>query len=420
MRMSYRGRALLALGLLVLGLPALPALAQEPDAQAIVDSMVEGLQGLDAFELVYTGTYPVPEGEEAPEPIPTRFALERATNLRIECGAEGEHGLVISGPHGIYAFMPSANQYVIADVVTTSEELETAYAELGLGIALESDPTFLPSILLSADPSTMFPPDLAWTYVGAEEHAGAACHHVMSDAGEGTALDLWIQSDGAPLLRGLALSMVTMESEDEESTKEVVLDCTVLEWDTAPQFGEELWQFDAPEDAEQVESFLQGGGEGDQPLLNEPAPDFELKSLDGKTIQLSEVLGECEVVILDFWATWCGPCRAALPAYCALMEEYAGKPVAFYAVSQGDSADDIKACLQELKINPTVLLDSDMAVGSSYGASGIPHTVVIDKDGVIRSVHIGYSEGTEDVLRGEIDTLLAGGTIEPPATTGGG
>jgi thiol-disulfide isomerase/thioredoxin len=142
-------------------------------------------------------------------------------------------------------------------------------------------------------------------------------------------------------------------------------------------------------------------------LLGKPGPNFELDLLEGGRFELAEQKGK-NVVILDFWATWCGPCRAALPGLLEISKEYQNKGVLLRAVDSGEEADTIRAYLKKANFVLSVPLDKDGSVAELYGVSGIPHTVIVGKDGTVQAIHVGYSPENKDRLRRELNDLLAG------------
>lgn len=152
-----------------------------------------------------------------------------------------------------------------------------------------------------------------------------------------------------------------------------------------------------------------------QALLSEGknAPSFKLTSIDGKTVSLSDLRkdparkGANRVVLLDFWATWCPPCRKATPHLQKLHEKYGNKGlvVVGLALDKG-GADDVKPFVKKHKLTYTILVDSSSKVARQYGVRGIPTAYIIDKKGVIRNIHVGYSPGLEKDLEKEVQALL--------------
>ncbi|HQU43089.1 MAG: hypothetical protein B7Z73_08680 [Planctomycetia bacterium 21-64-5] len=143
------------------------------------------------------------------------------------------------------------------------------------------------------------------------------------------------------------------------------------------------------------------------PLVGKPAPDVEQELLDGSHFSLKQQKDK-KVVILDFWATWCGPCVREMPLVAKVADKYRDKDVALYCVDQGEDAETVRAFLDEKELDVTVSLDSQNEAGSAYGVEGIPTLVLIDKAGVVRSVHLGYRPDIAEKLKEELDAILAG------------
>lgn len=145
---------------------------------------------------------------------------------------------------------------------------------------------------------------------------------------------------------------------------------------------------------------VQGAGEGD------PAVNFTLETLDGGSFTLADQAGK--VVVLDFWATWCPPCIAGLPVVTGVTKEYADKGVVFAGLNVQEDRETVQKFMDKKKWDFRVAFDSDGSIGNAYGVSGIPQTVIIDKKGVVRHVHVGFFENeTEAQLRKELDALIA-------------
>jgi len=139
--------------------------------------------------------------------------------------------------------------------------------------------------------------------------------------------------------------------------------------------------------------------------LGDAAPDFNLTSLDGNQVSLASLKGD--VVLLDFGATWCRPCKAAMPTIQKLHEAYKDKGVVILGVNTWEkNADAAKDYMARNKFTYGRLLNGD-DLAKAYGVTGIPTLVIIGKDGKVAMADMGLSDDTGASLRKVIDAALA-------------
>jgi peroxiredoxin len=134
------------------------------------------------------------------------------------------------------------------------------------------------------------------------------------------------------------------------------------------------------------------------------APSFALPARDGGRVQLEDLRGQ--VVMLNFWATWCGPCRQEMPLLAQLQQKY--EPLGFTLLGvnvEPDSAAAV-AWLKGVPVNFPILFDTDSAVASRFGVEGMPSSVLIDRTGKVRYVHRGYKPGDEAKYADMIRSLV--------------
>jgi peroxiredoxin len=157
----------------------------------------------------------------------------------------------------------------------------------------------------------------------------------------------------------------------------------------------------------------EGGDSGlESPLVGKPAPDFNLELLDGKRFHLAGSKGK--VVVLDFWATWCGPCLQAMPQVERATAEFQNQDVRLVAVNLQETAEQVTALLARQKLTLTVALDRDGTVAEKYKAVAIPQTVIIDRDGKVARLFVGGGPNLEDRLRLALKSILAGDKAKEP------
>jgi len=138
--------------------------------------------------------------------------------------------------------------------------------------------------------------------------------------------------------------------------------------------------------------------------VGQPAPDFIAKDLADRTVNLSDYHGQ-KVVLLDFWATWCEPCRMAMPGLQGVLDDFKDRGLEILSVNQGESSEQAAGFMKKKGYGFHVLLDPDSAIGGTYGVRGIPTVVAIDKLGVVRWIKVGYSPDDSE-LRKVLDGLV--------------
>lgn len=175
----------------------------------------------------------------------------------------------------------------------------------------------------------------------------------------------------------------------------------------AQQYGS-LEGLDARMDAARKAARRQVALEG--PRVDEPAPDWTLKDLDGKPVSLGSLKGQ--VVVLNFWGTWCGPCRMELPHFENLYRRYHGKKVAFLSVdvelggSEAEHVERARSFIEQNHYSFPVLPDHDGVAVQAHNIDSYPTVLVIDPTGRIRYRNIGYREVFDDIIADQLATMV--------------
>ena len=149
-----------------------------------------------------------------------------------------------------------------------------------------------------------------------------------------------------------------------------------------------------------------------------PAPDFTLKDADGKAVKLSDYKGK--VVLLDFFATWCGPCKIEIPWFKEFERQNKDRGFSVLGVAMDDEGwEVVKPFLQQLEVNYRVVIGNDMTAQMYGGVDALPSTFLIDREGRIAAVHVGLSgrkefeDGIQKLLEAPVGA--AGGAVPAPA-----
>ena len=140
------------------------------------------------------------------------------------------------------------------------------------------------------------------------------------------------------------------------------------------------------------------------PAIGSAAPDFTLKSSTGRNLKLSEHRGE--VVMINFWATWCGPCRQEMPLLNRIHEKYRKAGLTLLGVNIDDNSANALAMVKKLGVTFPVLFDAEKRISRLYDVDGMPSTLLIDRDGKVRYIHRGYRAGYEERYETQVRELL--------------
>ncbi len=144
-----------------------------------------------------------------------------------------------------------------------------------------------------------------------------------------------------------------------------------------------------------------------QPQRGFPAPDLSLETLEGETIALSDLRGQ--VVIINFWATWCPPCRAEMPALQKVYEQYRDQGLTILAVNQQESNQRVADFTGQFGLTFPILMDRDGRVFARYRVTALPTTFFVDREGIIREVTIG-GPMSEPFIESQVTALLGATT----------
>ncbi len=388
----------------------------QPDVEAIVQKVADFYQQADSFTAEIEQDMQMKmNGQEQSVSLTRAVAVQRPNNLALYSTGEMPMLDIYQNDESMVMYFSALKKYSQEEPLETFDELHAN--------PMLSGPTLMSSMifsLISEDPYDALMDGVNETsYLGLEELDGESVHHLRfsQDQFDWEAL---ITADGDPLLLRVMVDMsksLAQFAQGENVDSQMTMTETFREWTFNQPVDEEVFAFTPPTDSEKVDNIFGDmmPGEESSPLLGKSAPPVELDLLDGSSFRLEDHTDK-DIVMLDFWATWCGPCVQEMPLLVEIAQEYAGKGVVFYAVNQGEEPKAIKEFLESEQLNMTVALDVEGATGNAYQVEGIPTLALIDKAGVVQAVHVGYDPGIKKTLRRELDDLLAGKNLAEEAT----
>lgn len=385
------------------------------------------------------------------QPLADAIAEAKQTRATIELTSRSMiHGQVIASEQAIYQIASQApNRYnvqlkggdqmlqIVCDglqanvvlggigyfQVAAPATLQDVVPALPLPLGPYPEPLMALS-LAGADLPASFIKDMAALSVDNRQPLGdVAAAQIRGVQADGVHWSLWVataQQQPRPLRLKVDLTKVVVGDNAQGLPDGFAyeLDAQFTQWRTGDELEDRVFQLSPPADLPQFASLdeliasLQMPAGADHPLVNQPAPEIEATLLDGKTFRLSELKGQ--VVMLDFWATWCGPCLDALPVITEVGQALADQGVVTYALNIGETPEEIQTFLAEHKIDLPVILDPEGETADRYHTEAVPQTVLIDKQGRVAAVHVGFA-GLDELRQQLTEQLQALADDQPAA-----
>ncbi len=395
-RWLTRAAALLALiGALVAAAPADAAAPKRPAptpagttatvTTALLDSACVRYSALARFHFEGT-THVRISGGSLPQPqhleIPFVFAAERPSKLRTEMRNPAMPSEVVSDGDTLWLASASLKQYTAQAAPAIEPGVPPAD-----GFLRSLDPmSAYTTVRDDATDIRLAGRDTMHTDAGVANAARfVVTYRPDTTAGAPVMLPrtVWVDEATGVFLRD---SLTMLVSHPQAGRLTSVQDTRFVHADLTSGGPASLYRFSAQPGMRRVSRI--GAPEREMPdHTGEPAKDFSLAGLDGRKVTLSKLKGK--VVILDFWATWCGPCRRWMPIVEKVAKDLAPKGVLVYAINERETKDQVRQYLAKTGVKVPVLFDDEGAVGTAYGAVSIPLTVIVGRDGKIVKTMVG-------------------------------
>jgi len=382
-------------------MPALFA-QQLPDARTLLKETGDALRDAKSYVLEQSIAVELKGGLESRLQMPMKLAVSNPGKLRIESNGAVGNTLIVSDGENTWMYLGPLKQYTRTPAASSPDALMKS---LNPGVA------DMLGKMQSKDPY------LEVKLAGEEiiENGGARHECFVIEAkldkiempGSMELLDgvmkTWVDKKTKLTWRQTATAI--MKGATLRSPAEMNQSITLLSVKLNEPVSDSLFTFTPPEGAKEVKEF-QGPVKANANLSGKDAADFKFRSLDGKEFSLQALRGK--VVLLDFWATWCGPCRKDMPALERIYGEFGDRGLVMLGMNVGEDREAVSKFLAANKLSYPIVLAGQMEMLESYSVTAFPTVVLIDREGKIALYHVG--SGSESELR---EALAALGFSKP-------
>jgi len=378
-------------------LPILAVAQGTPDARALLQQTQDALRPFKTYvieqRMALEMSGPVANRLE----MTSKMSASAPGKMRTETSGQMGGALIVSDGENTWFYISTTKQYMKTPAATGPEALVKSLVP-GMGDVFDQlrgkDP-YLSAKVIAEEPLDIDGKSVdCWIVEATMEKLTMTAGMTMSEG----ITKLWIDKDTK--MTSKTTLTATLEGGPFPKPLQMSMSMTVFSRKLDEPLPDSLFAFTPPEGAKEVKDFsMPVPGRAD--LTGKPAADFALKSIDGKPVTLQSLHGK--VVLLDFWATWCVPCRNDLPILEKLHQEFKSKGLVLMGLDVGEPQAVVSKFLATAKLTYPIVLTAGTNVPASYSVTAYPTVVLIDQEGKIVLYHVG--SGGEGALRDALAKL---------------
>jgi outer membrane lipoprotein-sorting protein/peroxiredoxin len=373
-----------------------------PDARSLLKESGDALRGLQSYEIDQQVVIEMKGGMQNHMELPVKLAVSNPGKLRIESNGQLGSTLMISDGENTWMYVGPLNQYTKIPAASNPDALIKSMNP-GMGEMLEQlraqDPYLSAKITGEESVSVGGEKFDCFVVEAALDKIKMPDSFSMSDG----ATKMWIDKKTKLLLK--QTTTATINGGPLRSPAQMIQSTAMVSMKLNQPVADSFFVFTPPEGAKQVEAFkveaFKAPVRATADLAGKTAADFKLKAMDGTEYGLRDLRGK--VVLLDFWATWCGPCRKELPMLEKIHQEFHEKGLVLLGMNVGEDADTVGKFLLKTKLSYSILLTAATEIEQNYSVTAYPTIVLIDRAGKIVLYHVGT--GSELDLRANLAAL---------------
>jgi peroxiredoxin len=374
----------------------------------IIKKMTDTYKGARTLETGIVVDMQLRSADGSKQDLPAKYniSIAKPNQFAVELDSTRGGKAVSNGKRVEYFYKPG-NMYMTTDPMSTMEENferhEFRFVSAGLlSFAFTRE-------LMEVNPFAAMMKDVRQLeYIGADKTGGVDCDHLRIAQGE-FKRDIWITKSKAPMLIKVEPNMTdSLPEKTRQAGNKIFLSFSYKDQILNKSMNDGRFDVAHASGAKFVKEFFHEEG---AEFIGKRAPDVTLHMADGTKIKLSSL--KDRFVVLDFWATWCPPCVKSLPEFTKASKPFKSKGVLFIAVNKGEDANTAKSYLRQNHIDATLALDEDGRVGSAFDVQGIPCTVFIGRDGIVKGVHVGIRPThLAETFTEDLDKFIAGKSLK--------